>query len=227
MSKSKSIEDLQKLSDKYEKIELAYELVESEETDILSLLLEIILNSESYSTTLDYEMFIEIVKKSEKEREAIVSKIIKEIERSPLSERGNAFEYALGEIVRFQLTTFKQIPNPDIPKILLKAGEDSIAQATTKKLNSLIYCLLQYANFSPLPEAETFLRKALEICTRENDEDLDTFTLGYTLDLLYLNNGEVFLAEMKDLFKNLKEGTELASYIEMFVIEKEEELLEM
>jgi hypothetical protein len=227
MSKSNSIEDLRKLKDKYEKTELAYRLVESEEVNILSLLLEIILNPESYSTTLDYEMCLEITKKGEKEREAIVSKIINEIEKSPLSERGSAFAYALGEIVRLQLTMFNQVPNHNISKILLKAGEDSIAQATTEKLHSLMFALFQYANDSPLPEAELFLRQVLEISKKESSEDLDTLMLGDALDLLYLNNGETFLIEMKELFKNLDKDTELANYIEMFIIEKEEELLEI
>ncbi len=209
-----------------ERSDLAINLFESDQVDTLSLLIEIILNPDYYDTTLDYGMCVEIVQKSTKEREAVVSKIIKEIEQSPLSEKGNASEYLLGEIVGLQLTIFSQEPNPNIPKILLKAGEDSIAQATTEKLNSLMFALFQYANESPLPEAEFFLRQVLEMSKKENDEDLNIITLGRALDLLYLNNSETFLIEMKELFKNLEKDTELANYIEMFIIEKEEELLE-
>jgi hypothetical protein len=228
MNQNHHIQNLRNLNGTVrERSDLAINLFESNQVDTLSLLLEIILNPDYYDTTLDYGMCVEIVQKSTKEREAIVSKIIKEIEESPLSERGNASEYLLGEIVGLQLTIFNQDPNPDIPKILLKAGEDSIAQATTEKLNSLMFALFQYANESPLPEAEFFLRQVLEMSKEENDEDLNIITLGRALDLLYFNNGETFLIEMKELFKNLKEDTELASYIEAFIIEKEEELLEI
>jgi hypothetical protein len=227
MNQNQYIQNLRKISNRVEKIELTHKLFNSDETDILALLLEIILHPDDYDTTLDYEMFIEVIKKNEKERELIINKIIDKIEESVLSEEGIACAYALGEIIRLQLTAFNQTPNPDIPKILVKAGEDNITQAATQQLNSLTFALFQYANEGPLPEAESFLRQVLELCKKENDEELDTFTLDYILELLYLNNGEAFLMEMKELFQNLRKDTELSNYVEMFIIEKEERLLEI
>jgi hypothetical protein len=223
MNKFEVLENLRNLDDREKQNELAFKLFESEEIDILSLLLEVIQNSEAYDTTIDTEMFIEIIEKPETKRDAIIDRIIHEIEKSALSPQGMAYTYALGEIVRLQLTTFRQVPNSKIKQVLLKMGEANTLKATTEELSQIVFALLQYANGKSLPEAELFLRKVFEVCEGESDKNLDTFTLGYTLELLYLNNGETFLIEMKELFKNLKKDTELANCIEMFIVEKEEE----
>jgi hypothetical protein len=221
------VQELKSLKNAKERSNLAFKLFESNQVNILSLLLEIIINPDHYDTTLDYEIFIEITKKDQEERELIINEIIDKTEESEISEEGIACAYALGEIIRLQYTIARQIPNPRIPKVLLKQGMACIPQATTEQLHSLMFALFQYANENPLLEAESFLRQILEISKNESDEDLDILTLGDALDLLYINNGETFLIEMKELFKNLKKDTKLSNYIEMFIIEKEEEFLEI
>ncbi len=221
------MQELRILKNTGERSDLAFELLESNQVDILSLLLEIITNPDYYSTTLDYEIFIEITKKNREEREPIIDEITNKIEDSVISEEGIAYAYALGEIIRLQYTIARQTPNSRIPKVLLKQGMACIAQATTENLHSLMFALFQYANNNPLPEAELFLRQILEISKKESSENLNILTLGDALDLLYINNGETFLMEMKELFRNLDKETKLSSFIEMFIIEKEEELLEV
>jgi hypothetical protein len=227
MNQNKFMQNLRSLNNVEERSELAFKLFESNQVDVLALLLEIILNPDDYDTTLDYAIFIEITKKNQKERELIIERIINKIEESVISEEGTACAYTLGEIIRLQYTIARQIPNPRIPKVLLEQGMACITYATTEKLHSLMFALFQYANDSPLPEAELFLRQVLEMSKKESSEDLDILMLSDALDLLYFNNGESFLMEMKELFKSLKEDTRLASFIEMFIIEKEEELLEI